>query len=254
MKSKISNPVGEGFIPSRITRQPVGEGEGRPQGSPLQVPSRYPRRQSTRLKDFDYAQAGAVFFITLCSLGKKQIFVKNDFNTEIIECVKNEQKRVGHAIYVFCLMPEHFHLLLSPLETGIPVTQFMGGLSSRITRLSWGYGFSGRLFQRSFYDHVVRKQEDLMRVAEYILNNPVRRGLVGAWQDYRYCGFIDPLPLQGRPFLASRMRTIVRETLVVSRSSVVVGAGLVPARKVGGDKPLPYKNTKKHLTSLLFMV
>src|SRR3990170_4656815 len=112
MKSKISNPVGEGFIPSRVTRQPVGEVEGRPQGSPLQVPSRYPRRQSTRLKDFDYAQAGAVFFITLCSLGKRQIFVKNDFNTEIIECVKNEQKRVGHAIYVFFFLVFFFIFFL----------------------------------------------------------------------------------------------------------------------------------------------
>ena len=92
-------------------------------------------------------------------------------------------------------MPEHLHLLSSPIVSGIPITHFMGGLSSQITRLSWRYGFSGRLLQRSFYDHVVRKAEDLRRVAEYMLNNPVRRGLVKRWQDYQYCGFIDSMPL-----------------------------------------------------------
>ena len=44
------------------------------------VPSRYPKRKSIRLKNLDYAQPNAVFFITLCSLGKRQIFVRNDFN------------------------------------------------------------------------------------------------------------------------------------------------------------------------------
>ena len=168
MKSKIVNPVGEGLVPSR---------------------------KSPRLKDFNYAQANAVFFITLCSLNKKQVFVKDDFNTEVMKCIKNERKQIGHAIYVFCLMPDHLHLLLSPLETGIPVPQFMGGLSSLITRLSWRYSFTGRLLQRSFYDHVIRKDEDLRGIAEYILNNPVRRGLVEEWHDYLYCGFIDPLPM-----------------------------------------------------------
>ena len=164
---KSNNDVGEGLVPSR---------------------------KPTRLKNFDYAKANAVFFITLCSLNKRQIFVKNEFNTEVIEYLKSERKRVGHAVYVFCLMPEHLHLLLSPLETGNTVIRFMGALSSQITRLSWRYGFSGRLLQRSFYDHIIRKHEDLRRIAEYILANPVRRGLIERWQDYQYCGLIDPLP------------------------------------------------------------
>jgi len=171
---------------SDVKTEDVGEGL---------VPSLYPKRKTTRLRDFDYAQANTVFFITLCSLDKRQVFVRNDFNIEVVECIKKERERVNHAVYVFCLMPEHLHLLSSPIVSGIPITHFMGGLSSQITRLSWRYGFSGRLLQRSFYDHVVRKAEDLRRVAEYMLNNPVRRGLVKRWQDYQYCGFIDSMQL-----------------------------------------------------------
>jgi hypothetical protein len=49
--------------------------------------------------------------------------------------------------------------------------------------------------QRSFYDHLIRKEEDLRQIAEYILNNPVRKGLVQRCEDYPYCGLIDPLPI-----------------------------------------------------------
>lgn len=179
MSDSTHNPkdVGEGLVPSRLT------------------PSRYPDRKPTRLKNFDYAGTNMVFFATLCCLDKKQVFVKDYFNTEVVECIHKEKERIGHAVYAFCLMPDHIHLLISPLETGVPITQLMGALSSVITRLSWSHGFTGRLFQRSFYDHVVRKDEDLTRIAEYILNNPVRKGIVERWQDYKHCGFIDPLPL-----------------------------------------------------------
>lgn len=136
-----------------------------------------------------------VFFATLCCLDKRQAFIKDEFNAAVVDCINKEKERIGHAVYAFCLMPDHIHLLISPLETGVPVTQFMGALSSLITRLSWSHGFTGRLFQRSFYDHVVRKDEDLTKIVEYILNNPVRKGIVTDWRDYKHCGFVDPLPL-----------------------------------------------------------
>lgn len=156
---------------------------------------KYPKRKSTRLKGFDYAITNKVFFLTLCSREKQRIFIHETFNMEVIECIKEERKRVGHAVYVYCLMPDHLHLLSSPLESRISITQFMGGLSGKITRLSWKHGFYGKLLQRSFYDHLVRKEEDLRQIAEYILNNPVRKGLAEKWEDYLFCDFLDPMPL-----------------------------------------------------------
>jgi len=157
--------------------------------------NKFPKRKSPRLKDFDYATPNAVFFLTSRAKYGHQVFINPDFNFQCIDYIKEERTRLGHAVYVFCLMPEHLHLLSSPLESGIPVTLYMDGLSSKMTRLSWNYGFLGKLMQRSFYDHIVRKEEDLRQIAEYILNNPVRRGLVQRWEDYPYCGFIDPLPI-----------------------------------------------------------
>jgi putative transposase len=47
-------------------------------------------------------------------------------------------------------------------------------------------GMAGACWQRGFYDHVLRKEEDTRAVAEYIINNPVRAGLVKTWRDYPF--------------------------------------------------------------------
>jgi len=154
----------------------------------------YRRRKPMRLKEFDYAAPNQVFFLTLCTKGKIPLFADKGLNGEVVQCIREEKERVGHAIYVYCLMPDHIHLLSSPLESRIPVTQFMGGLSSKITRLSWQHGFSGKVLQRSFYDHILKRDESLRKVAEYILDNPVRRGLAEKWNDHPFCGLIDEWP------------------------------------------------------------
>jgi hypothetical protein len=43
-----------------------------------------------------------------------------------------------------------------------------------------------RLLAEGFYDHALRKEEDIRVVAEYIINNPVRAGLVKEWRDYPF--------------------------------------------------------------------
>lgn len=43
-------------------------------------------------------------------------------------------------------------------------------------------------WQKDFYDHILRKDEDVKKHVMYILNNPVRRGIVENWKDYPYKG------------------------------------------------------------------
>ncbi len=45
-------------------------------------------------------------------------------------------------------------------------------------------------WQKDFFDHIIRKEEGLINIAKYILNNPVRAGLVEYWQDYPFNGAI----------------------------------------------------------------
>ena len=91
-------------------------------------------------------------------------------------------------------MPDHLHLLLSPY-TGIDITEAIQRFKTFTTNLSWKFGCEGKLWQRSYYDHVIRKREELLEVCEYILANPVRKELVGKPGDWRYSAMPDNLPL-----------------------------------------------------------
>ncbi len=84
-------------------------------------------------------------------------------------------------------MPDHVHLLVTPSETCDAIA-FVGRFKSLTLRVAWTRGIKGTFWQRSFWDRVLRKDEDLRAVVEYVLGNPVRAGLVENWRDYAYCG------------------------------------------------------------------
>lgn len=60
----------------------------------------------------------------------------------------------------------------------------VGAGKGKATARLRGLGITGRIWQARFYDHIVRDGEDLRQVAEYIVNNPVRKGLVNSAADY----------------------------------------------------------------------
>ncbi len=87
-------------------------------------------------------------------------------------------------------MPEHAHLLLTPLSDekgwpyGLPaILKLIKGASAR--RVNQLLGSNGPVWQEESFDHVLRSQESLEEKLEYIRQNPVRRGLVKRPEAYR---------------------------------------------------------------------
>ena len=86
-------------------------------------------------------------------------------------------------------MPDHLHLLLVATTEGSDLVAFM-----RLFKQLSGYSFQDStgdnwaLWQKSYYDHVLRQEEDIRSVAEYIRGNPVRAGLVENAHDYPFSG------------------------------------------------------------------
>ncbi len=107
----------------------------------------------------------------------------------LAHCLRENGQRVRlHAVVV---MPDHVHLLLHPLrdEDGwtfplVDVLQCLKGATAhRINKLIQG---AGPVWQEESFDHVLRSDESLKEKAEYIRQNPVRRGLVKKPEDYRW--------------------------------------------------------------------
>jgi REP element-mobilizing transposase RayT len=82
-------------------------------------------------------------------------------------------------------MPDHFHWLMQLLpgaELSGVVQSVKGRTASRINRSARAQG--SKLWQPGFHDHAVRREEDLGALARYIVENPLRAGLVQNVADY----------------------------------------------------------------------
>jgi len=86
--------------------------------------------------------------------------------------------------YAFCLMEDHLHLLLAPRKANL--IDLINGWKSFTANLLLKNGLTGTCWQRGFYDHALRKEEEVQDVAEYIVFNPVRAGVANDWTDYPF--------------------------------------------------------------------
>jgi len=84
-------------------------------------------------------------------------------------------------------MPDHAHLLLEGLTAESDVLRLLTRWKQRTACRAWRMGYQ-RLWQSSFYDRVLRSDEDSLKVTRYIVANPVRAGLVRAIEDYPLSG------------------------------------------------------------------
>jgi putative transposase len=158
--------------------------------------NRIRHRKQIHLKNFDYKTSSYVYFITICAANNQPYFL----NKKVAKVVTDELefRRINKEIKLFCycVMPDHVHILLSLTDTYQKSLQNLISAFKRYTAKVTNELFSIKpLWQKNFYDYVVRKDESLLKIAEYILNNPVRKGVVSNWEEYPYSKMIDVLPL-----------------------------------------------------------
>jgi len=83
-------------------------------------------------------------------------------------------------------MPDHVHLLLGGQENS-DLRNYIKAFK-QVSAYSFKKEFNDILWQRSYYEHVLRRDEDVEDIALYILNNPVRAGIVQDFKQYPYSG------------------------------------------------------------------
>lgn len=164
----------------------------------------FKKRKQLHLSGFNYASSTDLFFVTICTANKQPYFSDPKISNEIVN--ELEYRRITREIRLFCycIMPDHIHLLISLEENYI---KKRGAFGER-TLQNWVSAFKrytsrvlGKMYdvkplwQQNFYDHVIRRDESLIEICQYILNNPVRKGMVSIWEEYPYSKVLDRLPL-----------------------------------------------------------
>jgi putative transposase len=148
------------------------------------------------------ATRDGTYFITASSFEKQSLLQSDGMAGLFIEVLYHYQKQTKYHLHEFVVMPNHFHLLITPIP---PVTiekavQFIkGGFSYRAKK---ELAFHGEIWQTSFYDRRVRDATEYARFRHYIHMNPVRRELAALPDEFPFSSAplkLDEVPQWLRP-------------------------------------------------------
>jgi putative transposase len=142
-------------------------------------------RTSPRLKSFDYVGPFA-YSLSLVTRGRASVFTDHDIVDTTLHCLGRSCSRYGFSLHAYCFMPDHLHLLLSGQDNS-SLADFVHHFK-QVSGHRYKREHGAPLWQISYYDHVLRRDEDLLAVARYIWGNPVRAGLVQDRSEYPYSG------------------------------------------------------------------
>ena len=145
------------------------------------------RRKRNRLPLEAYRRP-STYSITTAVKGRRPVFRRAEIVATCLEKLREAADKNDFEVVAYCFMPDHLHLLARTVENA-DLVAFM-----RLFKQLSGYAYrqltgdSGVLWQTSYYDHVLRQEEDLHDAARYIWGNPVRAGLVESAEEYSYSG------------------------------------------------------------------
>ena len=142
-------------------------------------------RTSPRLKDFGYVGPFA-YGLSLVTRARAARFTDSCVVQAVLNCLALSCARYGFSLQAYCFMPDHLHLLVSGRDgSSLPdFVRHFKQLSGHRYRREHG----SPLWQISYHDHVLRTDEDVLALARYIWDNPVRAGLVQDRSEYPFLG------------------------------------------------------------------
>jgi putative transposase len=143
-----------------------------------------PRRP--RWKDFDYL-GKYLYFLTFCTHDRRCVFTRDDIVSTTWSQILRAAGECCFHISAHVAMPDHVHLLVEGTLVECDLWRF-AALAKQYSAWAYKCQEGGRLWQPSYYDHVLRDEESELCFIRYIIENPVRAGLVQRPEDYPYLG------------------------------------------------------------------
>ena len=157
----------------------------------------FPQRKQNRIPEYDYSQNGA-YFVTICTANKEQVLgeVVESAHPDVPYCELTKIGKIAKYILEemathynhtsidnYVIMPNHIHMIIAienldngtsrtPSPTNSTISSFISTFK-RFTNKEAGFP----IWQRSFYDHVIRNDKDYQRIWEYIETNLLKWSL-----------------------------------------------------------------------------
>jgi len=157
----------------------------------LRIMKTEPNRKSpVHLPAREIFNAPVIVFLTVCTKGRKPILADNETHALL-----HEAWRAAGAWLVgrYVIMLDHLHLFCAPTEhDSLPITNWITLWKSYATR-RWPNPGELPIWQRHFWDRQLRRSESYDEKWNYVVENPVRAGLVARSEDWPYQGEMNVL-------------------------------------------------------------
>jgi putative transposase len=142
--------------------------------------------KNIRLQPIQYVGQSS-YFVTLCCARRRPVFADSKKAEWLVQILRRHSVAHGFAVHAYCVMPDHFHALASGLEPESRLLAFIKNLKQTTSR-EYRKQFQTTLWQKKFYDHILRPRDEAAGVAAYIWMNPVRKGLCKDPWEYPHSG------------------------------------------------------------------
>jgi len=156
-----------------------------------------------------YFEKGAIYFVTSVTKDRKEIFKNTSAAQFLVITIVYHKYILNFSLFGYVVMSEHFHLLLQPDEK-YPLPKIMNYIKgnfarkyneflnplleqndgSRPLRVGYDVGMEVKhVWQKEYYESVIRDEDDFIEKLNYIHNNPVKRGLVDSPEKYEFSSY-----------------------------------------------------------------
>jgi putative transposase len=139
-----------------------------------------------RLTGFPYVGCHR-YFLTFCTHYRRRHFVTADRVFLVHEQIVRAASEEWVALIAYCFMPDHVHLLVEGRTGGADCKRFIAR-AKQYSGYSYRAEFGERLWQKYSFERVLRDEEATLSVARYMLENPLRAGLVRRVEDHPFMG------------------------------------------------------------------
>lgn len=127
---------------------------------------------------------GFIYHVLNRGNGRQEVFHKDKDYEAFVDLMREAQKLYSVKIFTYCLMPNHFHMVLLPARAEELSKWMQWLMTSHVRRYHRHYGTVGHVWQGRFKSFIIQEDSHLLTVMRYVESNPVRALLVSSAKDW----------------------------------------------------------------------
>lgn len=132
-----------------------------------------------------------IYFITVATWNRQHILADDKIVAILTREFEGALNQHKWAVGSYVIMPDHVHFFCTPGPQAVTLSRFMGSWKEWTAKaMKRELGLPGKVWQREFFDHLLRSDESYSEKWLYVQENPVRAGLVSKAEDWKYQGSI----------------------------------------------------------------